>query len=604
MENVKKKAKIWLCIGMALMLLCMIVVSVVQTGGGKIHMEELKFETESGYAMSAYLFVPENASIENPAPAIVTSHGYLNNKEMQDANYVELARRGFVVLAIDQPCHGDSDNPTHIPLWPPDGVYQGALALAKMPFVDVEKIGITGHSMGGMSSNAAVAADNASENPIISAVLLNSADAVYTDGDGNYVDIYGSRDVAILSCQYDEFFHGFTDEEGNWKEAPYFMENPGAQSFLNFGVDPEGLKTREAYTMYTETIDGEEAIRVIYRPAIIHPWSHFSARSTACVIEFFDEALGAPNAIGASSQIWQVKEGFNFAGIIGLVIFLVSFTVLMVHTPYFSSLKAEEIAAPVQPDKKGKLWFWGSLVAGALFSVLIYIPILKFGTSQNVNQTESLGIGLWAGFCGIFTILSMVLSYQLYGKKNGLDLAERGVKMPFGKLAKTVLLALIVATVSYSWVFFADYFFKADFRIWTLAMKAFDAEKLGNMAVYMWPFMLFYIAASIAANSFNYNTVGGKLNNFIVSFFVALPAIVLPCIQYITYFTTKAMMWPESNMHVLWLFPIILILFGSTYLSRYIYKATKNPYLAGIVNGLIISIMTVTNTCTTGVFPF
>ena len=38
--------------------------------------------------------------MDNPAPAIVTSHGYLNNKEMQDLNYVELARRGFVVFAI------------------------------------------------------------------------------------------------------------------------------------------------------------------------------------------------------------------------------------------------------------------------------------------------------------------------------------------------------------------------------------------------------------------------------------------------------------------------------------------------------------------------
>ena len=110
MEKTKKRAKIWLCIGLALMLLSGIVVSMVQTGSGSIEMKELKLETDAGYAMSAYLFIPENATAATPAPAVVTSHGYLNNKEMTDANYVELARRGFVVLAIDQPDHGNSDN--------------------------------------------------------------------------------------------------------------------------------------------------------------------------------------------------------------------------------------------------------------------------------------------------------------------------------------------------------------------------------------------------------------------------------------------------------------------------------------------------------------
>ena len=110
MEKVKKSAKKWLCISIALMLLSAIVVSFIQTDGGKVTMKDLKIETDDGYAMSCYLFVPDSATAETPAPAVVTSHGYLNNKEMQDANFVELARRGYVVLAIDQPMHGNSDN--------------------------------------------------------------------------------------------------------------------------------------------------------------------------------------------------------------------------------------------------------------------------------------------------------------------------------------------------------------------------------------------------------------------------------------------------------------------------------------------------------------
>lgn len=592
MEKTKKRAKIWLCIGLVLMLLSGIVVSLIQTGGGSIEMKELKLETDAGYSMSAYLFIPENATEDTPAPAIVTSHGYLNNKEMQDANYVELARRGFVVLAIDQPAHGNSDNLSGA--INANGVYQGALAVSRMPFVDIDKIGVTGHSMGGMSCNSAVAEDNASGNPIISAVLPNSAGATYKDADGNYANIYGNRDVGILYCEYDEF----------GANAPHFMESDNTQSFLNFGADPsdEGFEIRESYTVYHETIDGEDAMRVVYYPDIIHPWAHFSAKATTSVIDFFTEALGAPNPIESSNQIWQWKEAFNLVGAIGFVIFGVCFGILMVFTPAFSSLRSKEIVAPmVVTDNKGKMWFWGSLAVSAVFATLIYMPVLKWGTSFSVSQTETMGLGIWSTLCGLFSVLSMAVYYFAYGKKNGFNLKDRGVIMPIKKLGKTILLAIIIAAVTYGCVFVVDYFFNSDFRIWTLAIKPFEEDKVWLLLTYMWLFLVYYIAASVSLNSFNYNTIGGKKgigNDIIISLFATIPAIILPSIQYITYFNQKHLMWPASGMHVLWLFPIILILFTANFTSRYLYKVTKNPYIAGIVNGLIVATMTVTNTCT------
>ncbi len=595
MEKVKKTAKIWLCIAIALMLLSSIVCSVVQTNGGKVDMQELMFETDAGYTMSAYIFIPEGVNAENPAPAIVTSHGYLNNKEMQDANYVELARRGFVVLAVDQPCHGDSDIPSVII---PNAVYQGAVALSRMPFVDTARIGVTGHSMGGGSCNSAIAEDNLNENRIISAVLLNCADATYVDADGNWANIYGGRDVAILAAQYDEFFHKYTDAQGINREAPYFLDGINSQSFLNFGVDPTGLEKRVAGTVYYQEIDGEEAMRVIYNPDIIHPWSHFSAKSTTSVIDFFTEALDAPNPIASSNQVWQWKEGFNFVGLIGFAIFVCAFGTLMLYTPTFESLRAAEVVQPAKiKDTKGKLWFWISLLAGALFSMLIYRWILKTGTSMKVDQTETMGLGLWSTLCGVFTILSMVVFYFCYGKKNGMDLAEVGVKISLKKLGLSVLLALIVVVVSYGCIFVADYFFYADFRIWTLALKAFEAPILKYLP-YGLLFVTFYVASSVSTNCFNYNNIGGKFNGILVGVMTALPALILPWIQYITYYSTGAMKWAGSAMHILWLFPIVLILFGSTIINRVLYKVTKNPYIAGIINAAIVTLLTITNTCT------
>mgnify|MGYP004476461129 FL=1 len=607
MEKVKKQAKIWLCISIALMLLASIVVSAIQTNGGHVTMKELNIETDLGYSMSAYLFIPETATAETPAPAVVVSHGYLNNKEMTDANYVELARRGFVVLAIDQPGHGDSEIMAQSIA---NGVDQGVLAVSRMPFVDVDRIGVTGHSMGGGSCNRAVAVDNERENPLISAVLIHCNDPTVKNSDGNYVNAYGNRNVGVIAVQYDEFFHKWVDESGIARQAPYYMGSPTAQAFLHFGVDPTGLDKRDAYTYYSETVDGEECFHVIYRPDVIHPWSHFSAKSETCVIDFFTKALNAPNPIDSSNQVWQWKEAFNFVGLVALAIFICAFGTLMLFTPTFESLRAKEVIQPAKlADNKAKVWFWGSLAAGVLFSCLIYINAVAFGNTKAVSQTEAMGLGVWSTLCGLFTILSMVVFYQCYGKKHGMNLAELGVKMPLKKLGLSILLGVIIAVMAYVCVFTADYFFYADFRIWTLAIKAFEAPIL-KFLPYGLLFVTFYIASSVANNCFNYNEIGGKswVNTIIVALFTALPAIILPAIQYTTYFTQKHMMWQQMAlgtnnvnppMYVLWLFPIILILFASTVINRVLYKVTKNPYVGGVVNVIMVTLLTITNTCTT-----
>ncbi len=605
MEKVKKHAKLWLCLSLALMLLSGIVVSCVQTNGGTVNMRELTIETDSGYTMSAYLLVPQNATAETPAPAVVTSHGYLNNKEMTDANYVELARRGFVVLAIDQPNHGDSDVTPSFFILSPDGVYQGVLALSRMPFVDKTKIGVTGHSMGSWSVNAAVKEDNASETQLIASALIHCNDPLYQNDDGSFGNPYGNRDVGVISAIYDEFFGTSQAEDGSKLSSPYFMDTDCAQAFLNFGADPATSEKREAYTEYYQDVDGKNTLRVIYRPPIIHPWSHFSARSESYVIDFFSKTLGAVTPIDANNQVWQWKEASNLVGVIGFAMFICAFAVLMVFTPAFASLRANEGAVPFKVEsKQGKLWFWLALLLGGIFGCVVYLPLVNLGNGMSVAQGEAMGLGLWSTACGVFAIASMIVYYFAYGKKHGFDAVASGMKQPLKKLGLSALLAVIVVTVAYGIVFVLDYFFLADFRLWTLAIKAFEAPILRYLP-YVLLFVTYYVGVSVANNCVNYNSVGGKFNGLICAVFAAFPALVLPWIQYITYYTTNQMMWyqvsmatPNYPMFVLWLFPIVLILLGTTAISRVIYKYTKNPYIAGIINAIIVGLITITNTCT------
>ena len=54
----------------------------------------------SGVVASGLLYMPKAASETNKLPAVVLTHGYLNNRELQMPFAVELARRVFIVLAI------------------------------------------------------------------------------------------------------------------------------------------------------------------------------------------------------------------------------------------------------------------------------------------------------------------------------------------------------------------------------------------------------------------------------------------------------------------------------------------------------------------------
>ncbi|QQO08426.1 alpha/beta hydrolase family protein [Breznakiella homolactica] len=613
MDQRKSSTKKWLIIASVLFVLSMAGSSLVQSSGGKVTIKDLRWETSLGRQMSALLLIPDSATPSNPAPAIVTSHGWYNNREMQDLNYVEYARRGYVVMSIDMYGHGNSDFFSGNG-WNEHGtgMYDAVQLMATLPYVNKSKIGITGHSNGARACNLSVDDDNKAAVPLIAAVLLVANDATYRNPDTNeYWNKYGSRDTGIIAAKYDEFFFRREFADGTVSVPRTYIGTMDAQSFLNFGQDPykTNLEKRTEGTFYTQNVNGRNTIRVIYTPNQIHPWNHFSKVCVEDGIAFFDKAFGAPKLISPGNQIWQIKTIFNLFGVAAFGIFIVAFTILMTFTPVFASLRAPETVQPAPaPKGQGAIWFWGGLAVSVIFSMIIYFPSLVWASQYKPSifwQAPPLGIGIWAFLCGLLSIIIMVVSYKLYGKKNGQDAASLGVKISLPALGKTLLLALITITVTYGWVFIADFFFKTDYRFWVLAIKAFTADKLIILLPYLPLFLTYYIANSISVNCFNYNGIGKKewVNTAILAVSNALGPAILVLIQYITFAIKGEMFFarpasPMGPIGGIWLFPIIVILPVAAIISRKIYRVTKNPYLAGIINGVLVVIISCTNTLT------
>jgi len=443
----KKNITFWFWLSIILCVVSMIGANFVQTDAYKVKVKEINWETPSGLMMSALLFIPETATPENPAPAIVTSHGLYNNKEMQDMNFVEFSRRGYVVMSIDMYGHGDSDFIESFSSPRGTGMVDAVELIATLPYVDKTRIGVTGHSMGASGANFAVDYDNTKEEHLINAVLLIGCDPTYKNKDGEYYNKYGNRDVAVVAGQYDEFFFRVKNEKGITNPPREYINQPTAQSFLNFGIDPSNGEVRQASTFYTQMIDGKEAIRAIFTPAEIHPWNTISNATVRFSIDFFEKSLGAPNPIPAQNLVWEWKEFFNVVGLVGFALFVWAFANVLLSAPYFKSLKTDQAVEPFPaPTGKAKVWFWVSLALGAVVSFVSYLylpPIVAKLESSFFIQSEVNIIGCWAVVNGLFVLILMLIGWNIFNGKS-INLKERGIAIGWKQFGKSVLLAVAV----------------------------------------------------------------------------------------------------------------------------------------------------------------
>jgi dienelactone hydrolase len=609
-EKLHKRNGFWLVLSLVLVLISAVGASLVQTDGGTVKVKEMYWETSTGVGLSALLFKPDSATAENQAPAIVVSHGRYNNKEMQEGNFVELARRGYVVISIDMYGHGDSDyTKIDTNTVGGTGMYDAVKLLADLPYVDADRIGVTGHSAGGFAVNYSVAIDNAADEQLIAAALLVSADPTYTDPDGVYIDAFGERDAGVIAGQYDEFFFRVNGPTGPSNAPRDYIGTPNAQSFLHYGIDPaEAEDVREADTVYT---DGS-GMRVVYTPAEIHPWAHFSAESVGYAVEFFEEALGAPEPIAPGSQAWQFREFFTALGLVGFGIFLVAFTRALLVTRPFAALAAEQAPQILPATRKGLAWFWGGVVASVIISAVSFVLVTVnptvsgigfFGAPPLHPQGPPFFIGVWAALNGIAGLIILAITYNAFGKKNGQTFRAAGVLPGWRKLFHTLGLAAVVVASAYALVFVVDYFFTTDFRLWVLAIRAFEPDKLLIALPYLPFFLLYFVVNSILLNGFSRITLAGKewLNTAVLAVANSLGPVIIIVIQYVTFWSTGLPvggLGPFSAMYVIWLFPVVVILAAAAVISRKIYRATGNPWLAGFINAAVVTLIAVSNSLT------
>src|SRR4051812_20169996 len=98
---VRKPRNRWLIVGLGLVLAGSYLAHRILTAGD-VRVVDVRFVGSDGAALSGLLHIPSGATAKSPAPGILAVHGYFNSRETQGNFAVEFARRGYVVLALDQ----------------------------------------------------------------------------------------------------------------------------------------------------------------------------------------------------------------------------------------------------------------------------------------------------------------------------------------------------------------------------------------------------------------------------------------------------------------------------------------------------------------------
>uniref|UniRef100_A0ABS3MBL9 Alpha/beta fold hydrolase n=1 Tax=Bradyrhizobium quebecense TaxID=2748629 RepID=A0ABS3MBL9_9BRAD len=548
---------------------------LTQTAGG-IRIEDVRFKGAKGNTMSALLYVPPNATPQIPAPGILAVHGYINSRETQDGFAIEFARRGYVVLALDQTGHGYSDPPSFANGF---GGPDGLAYLRSLPFVDKENIGLEGHSMGGWT---VLAAATAMPNDYKSMVLEGSSTGKPFAAEGT---ASWPRNTALVFAQYEEFstLMWGVDLARDVTKSPKLWALFGTQG------------TVEPGKVYGDPANG--TARVLYTPAMTHPAEHISHEAIGYSLDWFAKTLKGGTPLSVDDQIWFRKEIGSMIALIGFVALMIGTFDALLEAPMFSRLRLPAVAdgtMPAHQAASGRRWTT-AFILSAFIPALTYYPAFALGgtfvtPSAFLPQGITNQILVWAIINGLITLALMWF------------VPKRASRA--GLVGQSVVIAVASVAVGYAALWLADLAFKIDFRFWIVALKLMSAKQFLIFLIYLIPFTAFFVVALHVLHR-NFSTMGAPRGALYLTNILALTLgfIVLLVLQYGTLWLTGKLFNPIPDPSFVPLSTIVAIQFVPllaivAVIATFTWRRTGSSLPGALIAGLFVTWYIVDGTAT------
>ena len=593
----------------SLILLFSYLASLFLTSFGSVEVKSLRLDTQNGQYIIYDLYKPKTATKDSKAPFIAIIPGFQRSKEALSNIAIELSRRGYVIALIDPYAQGLSSSSLSTRAATTEGY--GMFALVEhihsgaFEFVDTNKIGATGHSMGG---NAAIRGADFFGKQATEKNIKSKLDSVYVSGYvltlRNNILRNSRSNMGVSYALYDE--GAFRNELSGWDSA-------------NMKIAPESLRVVNNILSTDQQIEEVDlgkyygskennTLRVIFNEPVLHPFQPYNFEATSNQLDYFEKVFGAPKYINSVNQIWHWKEIFTLINMVLALIMLIPLTKLLLSFNFFSSI-SKNIPVPLNtPKREGKIIFWSIFFISALIACVTFIPMVEvakvlFEDAANRKltwffpQRMNNPVMLWAAFNGALGIIIFYLSYKLFGKKNGVSSESWGLKINKNDFFKTIILAFVIFSTFYIFLYINYYLFHVDYRFWFMGVRIFQPEMLIVLIMYFPLFFIFFFSNSLRVNgAMRFKDQPEWLSMLIAGFANSLGLMLIIIIQYFAFFKTGTVFWTTNWLSVNLLFGIVPMMFILPYFNRIFFNMTGRVYLGPLITCLIFIMILSTNT--------
>ena len=566
-KAVAAKPRWWLILaGMVIVLAGAVLAHTVRTAGGTA-ITDVRFPGTNGTVMSALLYVPINATPATPAPGILAVHGYINSRETQDGFAIEFARRGYVVLSIDQTGHGYSRGAAFSNgFGGPDGLRY----LRSLPMVDVSQIGLEGHSMGGWAVLAAAAAMPGAYS---SMVLEGSSTGAPFAQEGSES---WPRNLAVVFSRFDEF------------------------SNLMWGVDraqdvSASKKLQKAFGAAAPVVPGRlygsiagGTARKLYQPTTTHPGDHISTAAIGDAVGWFAATLDGGTPRPVNDQIWYWKEAGTGIGLVGFIMIMLGTFDALVRLPLFAAIPGEAIPAADQRDRH----WWQAFAVNTTLPALLFFPTfiaaaLVLPASRWLPQAVTTQTTLWAVAGAVVTLL--------IGRfmRRPSPITDRQPDW-----FKSILLAGATVAAGYAVLWLVDQLFLTDFRLWVVAVKLPSAHQWAIAVIYVVPITFAFLVTAKVLTGSTVRTDPAGLQYIASILTLTSGFLVMLGVIYGLFFLSGSLVTAFDPLSTVIALQFVPVLAAVAIIATFTWRRTGSYHVGGLVSGLLVTLYVVAGTAT------
>lgn len=585
-------------ISLVVLILCSVVNWGVVSDWGNVRITNVTVVGDDGKEYTALMYVPDEVSNENPAPAVMCCHGYSGNARNHESWAVEYARRGYIVLSYDNAGSGDGEARETVENGRDNGMLIPDMMLTyleSLPIVDQENIAVAGHSGG---CNAAL---NVVPNHNVKVAVMADPAVFFVPP-----NLGGDFETSML------FLLGTADKvlgvEDSYTRAAEMFAAFGAEIDPKVPVETGVTYTNESGAVYEhKLVEGQ-----------IHEGAFIDTTAIGYQLDFVQSIIEAPNPIEGTNQVWMWKDVMGLLGCFAFAVWLCcTVLLLMDYVPVLGTLRQplprniglrgpglaiSTIAAVVFPIVA--IYFGGFGILKALGATDAYTNV-EYGIFRLRFTNIAIGVVIALTIMGL---LMLCLYLVTDGRKHKATLYDLGLTtegkkgLNFKQIGLAFFLACLVIFIGWSYLSIQRSVLSTDFYCLFFGLKAVASRKLVYYIPYVLIWMVCFVGAAISMNVERRlpSTGNEKLDTAIAVVFngllnclgITIIILIENYLQIQAGAGASSLEGWGTDVTRLWGMPLGMFIGGAG--STYCYRKTGSVWLGAFLFGAVAALMSCT----------